>query len=96
MISQRFLNNPSEGIDAYKEVLIGWLGNGIIANPNRYGRILSQQMMGEWPYAISSNVPNFLTHYAVYYESYNFDEETHNRVISMVNPFTESGITIHY
>lgn len=87
MISQRFLNNPSEGIDAYKEVLIGWLGNGIIANPNRYGRILSQQMMGEWPYAISSNVPNFLTHYAIYYESYNFDEETHNRVISMGESF---------
>ena len=40
MISQRFLNNPNEEIDAYKEVLIGWLGNGLIANPNRYGRIL--------------------------------------------------------
>ena len=36
---------------------------------------LSTNMMDSWPFAISNNVPNILTHYALYHQLYNFDQQ---------------------
>ena len=43
--------------------------------------------MEEWPYAISSNVPNILTHYALYHKLYSFDQFTHERIVKMGEAF---------
>ncbi len=90
MISQRFLNNPNKGIENYRKILLGWLKNGIIENPNVFGKKLSNSLMNQWPYAISSNVPNILTHYALYHKLYGLDQFTHQSVIRMGEAFFES------
>ena len=41
MISQRFLNNPETGIENYRKILLCWLENCIIENPNKFGKLLS-------------------------------------------------------
>ena len=87
MISQRFLNNPKDGINLYRKIIIGWLNGGIIENPNLFGKKLPEKLMNEWPYAISSNVPNILTHYALYHKLYSFDQFTHERIVKMGEAF---------
>ena len=87
MISQRFLNNTENGIKNYKKIILGWLDNGIVNNPNKLGKKLSQKVMDEWPYAISSNVPNILTHYALYHKLYNFSSSIHQDIIQMGEAF---------
>ena len=94
MISQRFLNNSENGIKNYQKIILAWLEGGIIHNPNKFGKKLPQKIMDEWPYAISSNVPQILTHYALYHKLYNFDKYTHERVIKMGDAFLLSGIII--
>ena len=90
MISQRFLNNPKKGIENYRKILLGWLNNGIIENPNEFGKKLPNSLMSQWPYAISSNVPNILTHYALYHKLYGFDRFTHQSVLRMGESFFKS------
>ena len=90
MLSQRFLNNPKKGVENYKRIILGWLDNGIIETANQFGRKLPQRYMETWPYAISSNVPNIITHYAIYHKSYNFDYETHQRVLKLGETFYTS------
>jgi len=87
MISQRFLNNSENGIKNYQKIILAWLESGIIHNPNKFGKKLPQKIMDEWPYAMSSNVPQILTHYALYHKLYNFDQYTHERVIKMGDAF---------
>ena len=66
MISQRFLNNPESGLEHYRKIILGWLDNSIVQNPNAFSKKIPNKLMSEWPYAISSNVPNILSHYAIY------------------------------
>jgi hypothetical protein len=87
MISQRFLNNPETGIENYRKILLGWLENGIIENPNKFGKLLSEKVMREWTFAISNNVPNILTHYALYHKLYDFDQYTHQSILNMGEAF---------
>ena len=87
MISQRFLNNPESGIKNYSKIINGWLENGIIKNPNKFARELTDKQMQNWPYSISSSVPNILTHYALYYKLYNFDHITHQNILRMGEAF---------
>ena len=87
MISQRFLNNTETGIKNYQKIILGWLDNGIVHNPNKFGKKLSQKMMNEWPYAISSNVPQILTHYALYHKLYGFSSSIHQNIIQMGEAF---------
>jgi hypothetical protein len=87
MISQRFLNNPKDGINLYRKIILGWLNGGVIENPNLFGKKLPEKLMEEWPYAISSNVPNILTHYALYHKLYSFDQFTHERIVKMGEAF---------
>jgi hypothetical protein len=44
-------------------------------------------MMESWPYAISSNVPNILTHYALYHKLYGFSSLIHQDIIKMGEAF---------
>jgi hypothetical protein len=87
MISQRFLNNPETGIENYRKILLGWLENGIIENPNKFGKLLSEKVMREWTFGISNNVPNILTHYALYHQLYNFDQQIHQSILNMGEAF---------
>ena len=87
MISQRFLNDTQNGIKNYRNIILGWLDNGIIHNPNKFGKKLSTNMMESWPYAISSNVPNILTHYALYHKLYGFSASIHKNIIQMGEAF---------
>ena len=87
MISQRFLNSPETGIENYREILLGWLENGIIENPNKFGKLLSEKVMREWTFAISNNIPNILTHYALYHQLYNFDQQIHQSILNMGEAF---------
>ena len=87
MISQRFLNNAEIGIKNYQKIILGWLDNGIVHNPNKFGEKLPQKMMNEWPYAISSNVPQILTHYALYHKLYGFSSSIHQNIIQMGESF---------
>ena len=45
MISQRFLNNPKDGINLYRKIILGWLNGGIIENPNLFGKKLPEKLM---------------------------------------------------
>ncbi|MDC1376723.1 peptidoglycan-binding protein [Amylibacter sp.] len=87
MISQRFLNDTQNGIKNYRKIILGWLESGIIHNPNKFGKKLSKDMMESWPYAISSNVPNILTHYALYHKLYGFSASIHQDIIQMGEAF---------
>ena len=87
MISQRFLNDTKNGIKNYRKIILGWLESGIIHNPNKFGKKLSKNMMESWPYAISSNVPNILTHYALYHKLYGFSASIHQDIIQMGEAF---------
>ena len=87
MISQRFLNDTQNGIKNYRKIILGWLESGIIHNPNKFGKKLSKNMMESWPYAISSNVPNILTHYALYHKLYGFSASIHQDIIQMGEAF---------
>ena len=87
MISQRFLNDTQNGIKNYRKIILGWLEGGIIHNPNKFGKKLSKNMMESWPYAISSNVPNILTHYALYNKLYGFSASIHQDIIQMGEAF---------
>ena len=87
MISQRFLNNTENGIKNYRKIILGWLDNGIVNNPNKFGKKLSRKVMDGWPYAISSNVPNILTHYALYHKLYGFSSSIHQDIIQMGEAF---------
>ena len=87
MISQRFLNDTQNGIKNYRKIILGWLEGGIIHNPNKFGKKLSKNMMESWPYAISSNVPNILTHYALYHKLYGFSASIHQDIIQMGEAF---------
>jgi len=44
-------------------------------------------MMSVWPYAISSNVPHILSHYALYHKLYGFSSSTHQDIIQMGEAF---------
>ena len=87
MISQRFLNNPESGLEHYRKIILGWLENGIVQNPNAFSKKVPNKLMSEWPYAISSNVPNILSHYAIYHRLYSFDQFTHQRILRMGEAF---------
>ena len=87
MISQRFLNNPESGLEYYRKIILGWLENGIVQNPNAFSKKVPNKLMSEWPYAISSNVPNILSHYAIYHRLYSFDQFTHQRILRMGEAF---------
>jgi len=87
MISQRFLNNPERGLEHYRKIILGWLDNGIVQNPNAFSKNIPNKLMSEWPYAISSNVPNILSHYAIYHRLYSFDQFTHQSILRMGEAF---------
>jgi hypothetical protein len=87
MISQRFLNDTQSGIKNYRNIILGWLENGIIHNPNVFSKKLPEKMMSVWPYAISSNVPHILSHYALYHKLYGFSSSTHQDIIQMGEAF---------
>ena len=87
MISQRFLNDTQSGIKNYRNIILGWLENGIIHNPNVFSKKLPEKMMGVWPYAISSNVPHILSHYALYHKLYGFSSSIHQDIIKMGEAF---------
>ena len=87
MISQRFLNNPESGLEHYRKIILGWLDNNIVQNPNSFSKKIPNKLMSEWPYAISSNVPNILSHYAIYHRLYSFDQFTHQRILRMGEAF---------
>ena len=83
MLSQKFLNNPQDGINNYRKILLGWLEHGIVHNPNKFGAMLPENSMAYWNFGVSVNVPNILTHYAVYHKLYDFDQYIHQRIIQM-------------
>ena len=43
--------------------------------------------MREWTFGISNNVPNILTHYALYHQLYNFDQQIHQSILNMGEAF---------
>ena len=87
MISQRFLNNPERGLEHYRKIILGWLDIGIVQNPNAFSKNIPNKLMSEWPYAISTNVANILSHYAIYHRLYSFDQFTHQSILRMGEAF---------
>ena len=89
MLHQRFLHNPTRGINAYKEIHKAWLKNGRIANIDKVMRRLPKTIrrVGDYSYLVQSIVTRVMGHYVFYHRDYNYDDDTHNEIISMMEQF---------
>ena len=89
MLHQRFLHNPKRGINAYKEIHKAWLKNGRIANIDKVMRRLpkTKRRVGDYSYYVQSIVTRVMGHYVFYHRDYHYDEDTHKKIISMIEQF---------
>ena len=89
MLHQRFLHNPKQGVDNYKEIHKAWLKNGRVANVDKVMRRLPKTTkgVGDYSYLVRSIVTRVMGHYIFYHRDYNYDDNTHNEIISMMEQF---------